>query len=143
MMTIQILLLNLTLLFCPLLMFAQQTAYFEDIEEEIQIAKELFEQGKYNSAYRQFEKIQENADPGSEIYSEASFYKSVSALKAGHGSGYKMTEKFIEDYPESPYINRAWFDLADYQFEKGHYPAVLRSYSQVELSALDDMEQVK
>jgi len=143
MMTIRILLFHLTLLLCPLSMFAQQTAYFEDIEEEIQIAKELFEQGKYNSAYRQFEKIQENTDPGSEIYSEASFYKSVSAMKSGHSSGYKMTEKFIEDFPESPYINRAWFSLADYQFEKGHYPAVLRSFSQLEPSALDNMELVK
>ncbi len=122
---------------------AQQTAYFEDVQKEISVGKELFEQGKYNAVYRQFEKVQEKVNEKSEIYSEAEFFKSVSALKAGHTSGGKMVDKFIEDYPESPYINRAWTNLGDYQFEKRQYAVALRSFGNVDRDDLSEEERVK
>ncbi|MBT6004129.1 MAG: hypothetical protein HOG79_00300, partial [Prolixibacteraceae bacterium] len=86
---------------------AQQTAYFSDVQKEIVIAKELFGHGKFNAAFRRFEKIQNDVNEKSELFSEAEFFKSVSALKAGHSSGSKMVNKFINDFPESPYNNRA------------------------------------
>ncbi|MBT3382256.1 MAG: tetratricopeptide repeat protein [Prolixibacteraceae bacterium] len=122
---------------------AQQTAYFSDVQKEIVIAKELFGHGKFNAAFRQFEKIQNDVNEKSELFSEAEFFKSVSALKAGHSSGSKMVNKFINDFPESPYNNRAWFNLGDYQFEKKQYPNVIRSYGNVDRSDVSDKERVK
>jgi TolA-binding protein len=121
---------------------AQETEFFNDVEEDIQIAADLFRRGRYSAAYLQYEKVQQQVDPKSEIYSEALYFKSVSAMKAGYSSGYKMLEKFISEHPESPYIGRAWFNLGDYQFDKRHYPAVLTSYSHVDNSALDENEQI-
>ncbi len=137
------------ILFLPLLIFvhsavhAQQTEYYSDVGSEIQLAKDLFRQRKYNAAYRQFEKVQNKVGEKSEIYSEAVYFKSVSALNAGHTSGYRMLEKFISDHPESPYINHAWYNLGDYQFGKNLHGAVIRSFSQVDRSALSEFERVK
>ena len=141
--TIRILVVIPLFLFFSFPAFAQQTDYFEDISERIQMARELYRQEKYNSAYQEFDKITRQVDPKSEIYSEAQFYKAVSALKSGLTAGYKMVDRFIEDFPESPYLNRAWFNLGSYQFERKHYAAVLRSYAEVDQAELDEFERVQ
>jgi len=137
------------LLFLSLLFFlqfhlnAQQTEYFNNIEEDIQTAKELYNQEKYNAAFHRFEKIQKQVEKKSELYSEATFYKAISALKAGHRMGGKLLDRFIENHPESPYIKRAWYNLGDYQFERRQYPSVLRSYTNIDESDLSKEEQVE
>ncbi len=141
--TIRILLLFPALIFLSFSLFAQKTAFFEAETAEIQLARELFRQGKFNAAYRQFEKVQAAVDPRSEIFSEAVYFKSVSALKAGHSSGYRMVETFIEDYPESPYLNRAWFNLGRFHFDKKQYASVMRSYDEVDRSELTGTERTQ
>jgi TolA-binding protein len=123
--------------------FAQQTAFYTDIENDIVLARELFRQEKYNSAYRQFEKIQKAVEPKSEMYSEAVYFKAISALKAGLQPGYRMVDKFIEEHPESPYLNRAYLNLGNYYFDKEHYGAVLRSYEEVDETGLSVEERIQ
>ena len=137
------------LLFLPFLFLlqphinAQQTEYYNNVEEDIETAKQLFNQEKYNAAFRHFEKIQKQVENKSEVYSEATFYKAVSALKAGHRIGGKLLDRFIENHPESPYIKRAWYNLGDYQFDRRQYPSVLRSYSNIDESDLSKEERIK
>jgi TolA-binding protein len=123
--------------------YSQQTAFFGDVAEDLQMARELYHQGKYNAAFRQFEKVQKQVDPKSELYSEALYFMAVSATKAGHTSGYRLLERFIDDYPDSPYLNNALVNLGDYQFEREHYAAVLRTYAEVDRSSLNEEELVK
>ncbi len=123
--------------------FAQKTAIYQSVEEDLQLARELFRQEKYNAAYRQFEKVQKQVEPKSELYSEALYFKAASALKAGHNSGNRFLEKFIEDYPDSPYINRAMFDLAGYHFDKKHYAAVIRTYKDIDRTSLSKNELIQ
>ena len=122
---------------------AQKTAYYGDVSEDVQMARDLYQQGKYNAAYRQFEKVQKKVDPKSELYSEAFYFRAVSAMKAGHNSGSRMLEGFIDEYPESPYMNIALVNLGDNQFERKHYAAVLRTYSEVDRASLSETELVK
>ncbi len=122
---------------------SQETAYYGDVQQRIDVAKELFEKGKYISTFREFDVVQKQLDPKSELYSEAEFYKSVSALKAGYSAGGKMVETFTRDYAESPYINQAWFNLGDYQFEKKQYPAVLRTFQNVDRKDLSETQRVQ
>jgi TolA-binding protein len=124
-------------------LYAQKSDYYNTIEQDVTLGRELFGKGKYNAAYGQFDKVEKNADPKSEIYSEAKFYKAVSALKAGNSAGYKLLGSFIENYPESPYIERAWLNLGDYQFEHKHYNAVLQSYSKVDRNSLNPDDRVE
>jgi TolA-binding protein len=122
---------------------AQQTAFYGNVSEDVQMARNLYQQGKYNAAFRQFEKVQKQVDPKSELYSEALYFRAVSAMKAGHNSGSRMLERFIEDYPESPYMNNALVNLGDNQFERRHYAAVIRTYSEVDRASLSENELVK
>ena len=141
--TIRFLVLIQFLILPQLQILAQKTAYFDDVQKEILIGKELFEHEKYNAVFRQFEKIQSQVDQKSELYSEAEFYKSVSALKAGHSSGDNLVENFITNYPESPYANQAWLNLGDYQFEKRQYTVALRSFGNIDRTDISQEEKVK
>ncbi|MDX8340050.1 tetratricopeptide repeat protein [Draconibacterium sp. IB214405] len=122
---------------------AQQTAYFDDVRKDIDIAKELYNKNKFISSYRQFEKIQKRVDAKSELYSEAEFYKSVSALHAGYRSGDKLIRTFVETYPESPYINSALFNLGKSQFEKRQYSIAVRTFAKVDRNDLSENERIE
>ncbi len=138
--TLRILYFVFILLFSQIISFAQESEYYTNIQKEIDIAKELYERGKYISSFNQFEKIQKKVNQQSELYSEAEYFKSVSALKAGYSAGNKMLTAFTNEYPESPYINNAWFNLGNYQFDKKQYMVAIRTYQKVkraELSASD------
>ena len=122
---------------------AQETEYYGNVQQQIDIAKELFARGKYISTFNEFNKIQNRVDKNSELYSEAEYFKSVSALKAGYTAGNKMLTSFTKDYPESPYINNAWFNLGDYQFEKKQYAVALKTFSNVKRANLSESDQYK
>ncbi len=122
---------------------AQQTAYYENVQKDIEVAKLLYDNGKYVAAFREFEKIQQNVEDKSELYSEAEYYKSVAALNAGYNSGSKLIKNFVKKYAESPYINRAQFNYGNYQFEKRQYTPALRTFAVVDKNDLSEKDQIK
>ncbi|MFV0593656.1 MAG: tetratricopeptide repeat protein [Draconibacterium sp.] len=122
---------------------AQQTAYYTQLEQDIAVAKQLYLQNKFVSAFREFEKIQKQVEEKSEFYSEAEFFKAASALHAGYRSGDKMMDNFIDTYPESPYINTAWFEIGKVQFEKRQYAKVIRSYENVDRTELSENDRTE
>ncbi|WP_297086428.1 tetratricopeptide repeat protein [uncultured Draconibacterium sp.] len=122
---------------------AQQTAWFDNVRKDIDIAKELYAKGKYISSYRQFEKIQNQVDAKSELYSEAEYFKSVSALHAGYKSGDKLIGTFVKTYPESPYINSALFNLGVNQFDKRQYTVALRTFAKIDRNDLPETERIE
>ena len=141
--TIRVLYFATILLLGQLQLKSQETAYYGNIQKEIDVAKELFSKGKYISAYNEFHKIQKHVDKQSETYSEAEYFKSVSALKAGYAAGSKMLTGFTKEYPESPYINNAWFNLGGFQFEKKQYTVAIKTFGNVKRKDLDESEKVK
>ncbi|MCK3685245.1 tetratricopeptide repeat protein [Maribellus sp. YY47] len=132
----------LILIFQPLT-YAQQTAYYTQLEQDVAVAKQLYQQNKFVSAFREFEKIQKKVEEKSEFYSEAEFFKAASALHAGYRSGDKMMDNFIATYPESPYINTAWFEIGKVQFEKRQYAKVIRSFQNVDRAELSENDRIE
>ena len=122
---------------------SQQSEYYVDIQKEITIGKELFNQKKYNAVFRQFEIIQSKVEEKSELFSEAEFYKSVSSMKAGHSTGNRMLSRYIADYPESPYNNQAWFFMGEYQFDKKQYAQAIKSNSNVDRFDLSENNRIQ
>ncbi len=122
---------------------AQQTAYYENVQKEIEVAKQLFDNGKYIASFIEFEKIQKKVEAKSEIYSEAEYYKAVSALNAGYNSGFKLIKNFVKKYAESPYINNAYFSYGNYQFEKKQYTPALRTFSAIDKNDLSEKDKIK
>ena len=123
--------------------FGQETAYYPSLEAEIHQAKELFAKNKFIAAQQQFSSIFKDADEGSEIQSEAMFYKALCALRLENKNGEELIEKFIEENPESPYTNKAWFELGSNQFNNGKYAPMLRSYQNLKPGKLDKEDQIK
>ena len=121
--------------------YSQKTEYYQDLQNEIRTAKQLFDNSKYNSAIALFEKIQGKVDFYSEIYSEAEYYKAFAAVKSELATGEKLLGKFIEDYPESPYCNKAKFDLGVTQFDKKRYAIAIRSLADVDKTELTEKEK--
>jgi TolA-binding protein len=122
---------------------SQETAYYGNVQQQIDVAKELYSKGKYISTFHEFHKIQKRVEKQSELYSEAEYYKSVSALKAGYSAGSKMLTGFTKEYPESPYINSAWFNLGDNQFEKKQYAVAIKTFSNVKRADLSEDEKIE
>lgn len=122
---------------------AQRTDYYNSFQKRIDVAKQLYEHKKYVSAYREFEKIQSQVDEKSEIYSEALYFKSVSALKAGYRTGEQLLEKYIENHPESPYINYALFNMGKHQFDKKQYLRAIRSFKDVDRGDLSENDRIE
>ncbi len=131
----------LSLLFKPGL--AQQTKYYEGVQQKIDVAKQLYQQKKFISAYREFEKIQKETESRSELFSEAEYFKAASALHAGYRSGDQLMDNFINKYPESPYINSAWFEIGKNQFEKRQYLRTIRSYNNVDRNELSEQDRIE
>ena len=122
---------------------AQKTAFYPSLEAAIHQAKELFSKDKYIVAQEQFAAISKQAEPGSEIQAEAQYYQALCALRLENKNGDGLIEKFIDQYPESPYANRAWFELGSYQFNNKKYPQMLRSYTNLKPQHLGKEEQIK
>ncbi len=141
--TLRILYFVTVFLLMQLQLKSQETAYYDNIQQRTDVAKELFAKGKYISTFHEFHKIQKQVDKHSELYSEAEYFKSVSALKAGYMAGSKMLTGFTNDYPESPYINNAWFNLGDYQFEKKQYAVAIKTLSNVNRKDLSESDRIK
>jgi len=121
----------------------QQTAYDENVQKDIVVAKQLYKNGKYIASFQEFDKIQKNVDRKSELYSETEYFKAVSALKAGYNSGNKLIRNFVKKNAESPYINDAQFNYGSYQFERRQYTPALRTFARVKRSELSENDRIK
>lgn len=135
----------LTIIFCisSSVLFAQKTTIYQSVDKDIQNAKELYRKGNYISALQQFETIEKGTSSDSEIHSEAVFFKSLCALRLDNGNAEELISAFVKEYPESPYKNKAWFELGNNQFEYKKYAAVLRSFNNVKLNGLSQEEKIK
>ena len=122
---------------------AQETVYYDQIQKDIDVAKQLYSKQKYVSAYREFEKIQKQVEEKSELYSEAEYFRSVSALHAGYRAGEKLLDNFISCHPESPYINDAWFNMGKSQFDRKQYLRALRSFDNVNRAELSENDRIE
>lgn len=128
----------LLLAFLPVLLHAQQTVYYQSVNQHIQKAKELYLARNYISALNQFEQIAVQAGENSDVRAEAMFYKALCGLKLDNGNGEEQIAEFMKQFPESSFRNRALFEQAVYQFDKRKYSSVIKS-----LEGLDKTELSK
>ena len=124
----------------PILIFAQQTVYYQSVSQEIQKAKELYLARNYVSAINQFDQIASSSGENSDIRAEAMFYKAMCGLKLDNGNAEEQVAEFIKKYPESSFLNRALFEQAVYQFDKKKYPAVLKTLESIDKSGISKDE---
>lgn len=105
---------------------------------------ELYEKEKYGAARYFFDKVLENSGPGkSDLKAEARFYRAMCSIELFNIDAEYMVFEFVNENPESPQINEAWFRLADFMYKKKNYPGTIRYYEKVDRYRLkpDELSQ--
>jgi TolA-binding protein len=123
--------------------YPQHTVYYQSLSSDMRQARELYEKNDFIAAGELFTTIAGKSNAGSEIHSEALFYQALCALQAKTGNGEQAMQQYIEKNPESPYLDRAWFELGNARFAREQYTQMLQAYEKVKPSGLSRDDQVK
>lgn len=119
--------------FCSQSLNAQQSLRFQERYPVFHDGKDLYEKEKFSAAQHVFEKFLESTeDSHSEVRIEAEFYRALCAIQLYHDNAAALLQNFIMRYPESVFINEAYFQLAKYQFRKRNYEKVLEGLKGLE-----------
>ncbi|MFH0759151.1 MAG: tetratricopeptide repeat protein, partial [Bacteroidota bacterium] len=125
----------------PLSLLGQKNPVYEYGDNAYMRGLQLFEKEKYGAARQVFDRlVAENPGSRSEIISEASFYRAMSAVELRNDDSEYLVQTFISEYPESAHVNEAAFKLADYFYDKNSWPKCISWYNKVDRFKLNTNE---
>ena len=121
--------------------FGQQSAW-QDINRAYKSGLELFERGKFSSAAKQFDKVEEirtksslqldETEELSLIKEGVRFYQAVCALELGDTDAEGRFLKYIKDYPASSNSKAAFFQIGRSYYAKKDYPKAIEWFTKIE-----------
>lgn len=107
-------------------------------------ALELFDHEKYVPAKEKFEeyiRLEKNPQHALRINSE--YYSGVCALYLLHKDAEYQLEKFVLEHPDSPWKQRAYFELATFNYQKKSYKKALEWFDHVDMKELSKAEKTE
>ncbi len=120
-------------LLASMMAYSQKSAVYEYADIEYLKGLELYENKKYGAARRVLGAyLEQHSGSRSEIRSEASFYRAMSAVELRNDDSEFLVYTFISEYPGSPYVNEASFRLADYFYDKNSWAKSISWYNRVD-----------
>ncbi|TFH22998.1 MAG: tetratricopeptide repeat protein [Bacteroidia bacterium] len=120
-------------LLASFIVFAQKSAVYEYGDNDYLKGLELYEKQKYGAARKVFDKyLEEHPGSKSEIRSEASFYRAMSAVELRNDDAEFLVHSFVSEFPGSPYVDEAAFRLADYFYDKNNWAKGISWYNRVD-----------
>lgn len=121
---------------------AQQTAAYVGSLSTYAQAIELYDKEQYAAAQNAFEQvIKEVGDPNAEEYVNAVYFKALCALQLfNRDAEYQLTQ-FILNYPESPRVKNAHFQLGKQYFRKKKWEKVIEHLEYIDTRDLTAEEQ--
>ncbi len=135
------LLFTILMVVVPLSVLGQKTPVYQYGDNDYLKGLQLYEKERYGAARQVFDQIlSSQPESRSEILSEASFYRAMSAIELRNDDSEYLVHSFISTYPESPYVNEAEFRLADYFYDKNSWGSSITWYSKVDRSRLTPKE---
>jgi tetratricopeptide (TPR) repeat protein len=103
-----------------------------EISSDFNRAMELYNKEKYPAAMRLFDSYIENGDKSNAIQiSEAEYYSSLSALKLFNQDAEYRMMMYVYSHPESPRLNEARLELANYFYQNKSYRKAATYYETV------------
>ena len=131
---------GLSLIASHALVAQKTTVYTSEIQSYTE-GLELLDKAKYGAAIKSFEKAQtEIADLNSEFYVNSEYFKAVCALNLFNRNAEYLLKQFVQNYPESPRVRSAYFQLGRYNYRKKNWKAVVFWLSQSDVFDLDRKE---
>lgn len=130
-----------TLLFCLSVSHAQKNKAYTFPDREFQSAKELFRLEQYGAAKDKFTILYEAIPEKYDIRKEESlYYMGICAALLYHDDAEKLILFFIDEYPEYSHLDKLWFHLGNYYFDKASYRKALGAYENVEERLINTQE---
>ena len=127
---------------CSFSLSAQKTRAYHFPEHEYKLATELFAKQQYGSAKNMYSKVYDAINDKYNQQKQTSLYQmAVCAIFLYHEDAEKLALLFMYEYPEHPHIQRLWFYLGNYYFEKRKYKQALEAYENIEMKVLETEEE--
>lgn len=125
----------------------QETTIYQNSDELFQEGMFLIEQEKYLAAQEVFEQMRDIPYQPSDNKSylshlTASYYYAYSSYKLGLPNTEKLYIKFLNDFHESSYSKKAYFDLGSYYFAQKKTAEAIKYYKLVDSKDLTREEKV-
>lgn len=117
--------------------FAQRTAAYADKDAGYKTGLELFDKKQYTQAAKYFSDYASGTANSQLLKTDAQYYAAACAIELFHKDGEWQMRKFIEEHPESPKINSAWFYLGKSNFRKKKHTETIEFFEKVDLYKLD------
>ncbi|PRD47983.1 tetratricopeptide repeat protein [Sphingobacterium haloxyli] len=132
--------------------FGQQTAW-QQINNAYKSGMELFERGKFSSAAKQFDRVEDirtkstlQLDETEEltlIKENVRFYQAICALELGDTNAESRFLKYIKDYPASANSKAAYFQIGRSYYAKKEYAKAIEWFEKIDSKNLAGAENVE
>ncbi|GHE43744.1 tetratricopeptide repeat protein [Sphingobacterium griseoflavum] len=132
--------------------FGQQTAW-QQINNAYKSGMELFERGKYSSAAKQFDRVEDirtkstlQLDETEEltlIKENVRFYQAICALELGDSDAESRFLKYIKDYPASANSKAAYFQIGKSYYAKKDYVKAIEWFQKIDSKNLAGTENTE
>lgn len=124
--------------------FAQRPIYQYDPSLVYKEAIDLFDHEKYVPAKEKFEQfIDREKDTQNALRINAEYYAGMCALYLNHKDAEFLIEKFVHEHPDSPWIQRAYFELATVNFQKRSFKKSIEWFNKVDQRELTVAERME
>ena len=132
--------------------FGQQTAW-QQINNAYKSGMELFERGKFSSAAKQFDRVEDirtkstlQLDETEEltlIKENVRFYQAICALELGDSNAETHFLKYIKDYPASANSKAAYFQIGRSYYAKKDYAKAIEWFEKIDSKNLAGAENTE
>lgn len=125
----------------PLTGFSQKTTVYTHQEADYKSALKSFENGHYSIAQKKFKGVYTKIESRhSELRRNSEYYHAVCALKLFNDDAELLFVQFIENYPQSPQIRLARFQLGRYYYRKNEWRKAMKWMGQVDVNELEEVD---
>ena len=101
---------------------AQKTLLYDTDLRQYREGLDLVDKEKYSAAQQKFSHVIALVnDPNNEVQINSEYYKALCALRLYNKDADYQMSQFIDNYPESPWVRVAYFQLGEYHYSRKKY----------------------
>ena len=125
----------------PTTLLAQKTMIYDEPKSGYDKAYDLFVKEKYSAAQIHFDNIYTQEDKNTVTVSNAQYYAAICAFELFNRDAEQRLLAFVNTYPESSKIDRAYFVLGKLYYRDKHYRDAIKAFNNTEDYDLTDEEK--
>lgn len=138
------------LLLFPIILQAQESAKFREIDKEFREGLHLFDIQQYNAAYKSFEKVNSDiirrsalglTEDARQMQVQSIYYMAMCDLELYHEGAENKLVNFVENYPENPLSKTASYELGSFYYRQRNFAKAIDWFEKTELGLLGKSSQ--